>query len=620
MKAPTPQEIADALKTVAIHKRRDPVNFYRANFFQQRLYHAMKAPQRDTLTVVLALKPNRVGGSFGLNNILSAIIYGTANPNFAGDPFGPAWPFLKAFRLFSTSENLADVGALQLAMAGTFPKGRYAQSRGVGKGYNSSWKANVEDGKPGAGWTGDMFSYGQDALSAAGANKGLVLFSEPPPRALFTEGVTRLSGNGVLLLEAVQLDLAPWLEEMAEEARGRTVPLTLYREVDGVRVPCADPVPESIKYGSFKLDGVDVGEIRVVRGDVEDACREHSNGHMAHSAVEAMVAAWPAEEREARRRGKPLKLSGRIYPNWGDANELDALPAYHAECWAKGEVRVANVLDPADARPWALTWFAGFPNEDVIAFAEWPTFDYAGTKQSPVTDLEDYRDLILETDAVIGRAIDNRFIDPLFGNAPGKGNARTLRTMLAGPCRACMAKARRTVNQQPTDAFNDVEESPEILALAARECGHRLEYVPSLAYHGSVRDGHILVRAAIGGGGRREKIYAMRDACPNFCIGMRRYAPKIEKNPDRATLERPQLAYKDFPDLIRYLLLKRWEKWPLDLGPAKLPGLSSPFKPRAKPKPPADPGLRRERLGKLDGPTRVDKATYDPRGDGRPGS
>lgn len=616
-RAPTPEEVALALKSVAIHKRHDPVNFFRANFFQQRLYHAMRAPKRDTLTVVLALKPNRVGGSFGLTNILSSVIYGSNNPNFQGDPFGAAWPFLKAFRLFSTSENLADVGALQLAMKDVFPPGKYRQGRGIGKGYNSTWASTAAEGKPGHGWTGDMFSFGQDALSAAGANKGLIVISEPPPRPLFVEGITRLSGNGVLLLEAVQLDLAPWLEEMAEDARGRNVPLTLYREDDARRrTPCPDPVAESIKYGAFHLDGRAVGEVRVVRGDVEDACREHSNGHMAHSAVEALVAGWPAEEREARRRGKPLKLSGRIYPNWGDANELDALPAYHADCWARGEVRVANVLDPADARPWALTWFAGFPNEDVVAFAEWPTFNYAECKQSPVTDLEDYRDLILETNATIERPIDNYFIDPIFGNAPGKGNARTLRTMLAAPCRACMAKARRALGRPSDDPFNDVDESPEILARAARECLHRLDYVPSLAYQGSVRDGHILVRAAIGGGGTRPKLYAMREECPNFCVGMRRYAPKIEKNPDRATLEKPQLVYKDFPDLVRYLLLKRWEKWPVSGDAPPTPTPAKAFRPRALPLAMKAAPPRRAAPKVL----RPDRATYDPRGDGRPGA
>lgn len=525
----------DVKLTLATRINRDPVNFRKSNLFQQRFYRALKDPQRDTLTVVLALKPNRVGGSWATVTAWSAIMFGSSNRHFQGSPFGAKWPFLKSARLVSTAECLGDVGPLQVAIRKLFPVGRYSQTRGVGKPYYSA-------GKTVSGWEWDAMSYGQDALTAAGSTKGLVICSEPPPRDLFTECVTRLSGNGLLIVECTQLDLAPFLEEMAEDAGGK--------EIDGVT------------YGSFKLNGKSVGEVRVVRGDIEDSCREHSEGHQAHTAIEATVAAWPAEEREARRTGKPLKLSGRIYPRWGEANELEAVPDWHAKKWDEGNVRIATLLDPADQRPWAMTWFACYPNDDVIAFQEWPPFDFNECENSPIQDIEDYRDAILESESGIGRKVDKRGIDGLFGNTPGKGNANTLRDMLAAPCRECLRQANRGI-------YEDLDERSQVYAAAYANCKHRLSYESAPVFQGSVRDGHIIVRAAIGepDKGKRPKLYALRESTPNFCKGMRRYAWKPKKDKEKGMIQQPQLVFKDFPDTVRMLYLLRWERWPQEAPP-----------------------------------------------------
>lgn len=551
---PTPAEIELAKKSLAIYQRRDPVRFTVPNFFQQRLFYAVREPKPESLTVVLALKPNRVGGSFGLMNILSAIIYGSENPMFQGYPFGKDWPFLKSFRLFSTAENLGDVGALQLAMRAVFPVGKYTQGRGVGKAYNSALTTTGE-------WTGDMFSYGQDALAVAGANKGLILMSEPPPRPVFTEAITRLSGNGMLIVECVQMDLAPWLEEMADESAGRAMRLRLHRLIAGTQQYEAvdDPLPDALRYGTLKLDGKAVGEIRVVRGDVEDACREHSNGHMAHSAIEAMVAAWPAEEREARRRGTPMKLSGRIYPNWGEENELHEIPAWHQEQWDAGNVRVFHVNDPHDQKPYAVAWFAVYPNDDVICFQEWPPFDFAACKNSPVTELEEYRAILLGLDDAVGREVDGHLMDKLFGNTPGKGTSRTLRKMFARPCRQCLRHVGRL-------EYEDLDERSQAYLDAERNCPHRIVYTEGVTFPGSVSEGHTLVRDLLGLPGKtRPKIMALAPFTPNFCRGMRRYAWKENSS------EEPELRDKDFPDLIRNLVLKGWHVYPREITPPPTP-------------------------------------------------
>jgi hypothetical protein len=571
---PTEKETQDAVATIEYWKRHDPVAFWKQNFFQQRLVRACLDLKPQSLTIILALKPNRVGGTHAVMQINSAIKFGSPNnPDFQGAPFGKDWPFLKSGRIVSTAENLSDVGALQTALRLAYPPGKYEQSRGVGKGYNSNGVAKD------AGWDWDAYTFGQDALSAAGRTLGIVTVSEPLPKALYSECLTRLSGNGVMLIECVQMDLAPWLEELAEDCDGRAVPLELYREdAAGNRTPCKDPIDRALLFGSLKLDGKVVGEVRVVRGDVEDACREHSNGHMAHSAIEAMVAGWPAEEREARRTGKPMKLSGRIFPNWTEHNELEEIPEWHRKQWDEGNVVISNLLDPHDAKPWAIGWFATYQNDDVIMFQEWPDFDFAPVKQSPITEIEDYRAIINDLDLAPGIAPSNWVIDKLFGNTPGKGTSATLKKMLARPCIACLRHVGRT-------EYEDLDARSEAYLDADRACKHIIRYTDGVAYQGSVNQGHILVRNAIGNPskGHRPKLFALKPYTPNFCKGMRRYA-WAERKKDSNGDEKPELINKDFPDLVANFYRRKLNVYPRETPPP--PQVVSPTKlwtPRAKP-------------------------------------
>ena len=520
-----PESLADILKS-------DPLLGVRYNIAQQRLVAAVRDPNPTSLTIVLMLKGNRAGGSFGLVSIWSAIMFGTRHQLFRGSPFGEAWPFRRQARIVAPIASLEDKGPIQSAIRTLFPYGRFCQSKGSGHGYYSQGEA------PSVRWSWTALTYDQDPQQHAGANLGLVLMSEPPPQPIFNECITRLSGAGLIVIECTRLDLAGYLDDYVDA-------------------------------GSLILDGRKVGDIRVVRADIHDACAEHSEGHMAHSSIEATIAAWPPEEREARRTGKSLHLSGRIYPNWGEANELSALSDYHQEMWTAGKVRISSIIDPADRKPWACVWCATFPNEDVVAFAEWPPFDYGACKSSPVVDVESYRDVILETEATIAKPVDLRLIDGLFGAAIKSGRGLNLIQMLSAPCLDCIGKYGKghpgdsPVTPRPWITGMPVTPIPTITA--RDRCTHRLAYRQAPAYDGSVRDGHILVRAAIGdpSKGDRPKLYAMRQATPNLCYGMRHYAFKEHTKEDRGLSSTPQLVYKDFPDTVRMGYLQRFHKWPV---------------------------------------------------------
>ena len=513
-----PSEAAESCNSLILE---DPLRFTRLNQAQERFIRSTWNPCQ-TLTICPFLKGNGLGGSYALVAAWSAIMFGTAHRLFRCSPYGERWPFFKDIRLATTTASLSDTGPIQRAMHELFPAGRWQQSHGVGKSFYS-------EGKSDTGFTWDIVTYNQSPQECASSTKGLILFSEPPPASTFTEVVARLRGRGLCLMDMTQLDMGEAIENIVDDG--------------------------------LVLNGERVGEVRVTRGDAHESCEEHCGGHRPHAAIMADIASWPEDEREARRTGQSMRLSGRIYPKWGDSNELLALPKYHQEHWDNGNVRVSCVMDEADRRPWAISWFATFPNEDVVNFAEFPNFDYWSCKSSPISDVEDYRGVILETEAEFGgRRVVNRIDDPLFGGTPGKGNANTLRGMLAGPCRQCR-KDSGVAEGDPEDCT--------AYQSAMKRCQHRLIFQPGLAYDGSIRDGHILVRAAVGDvtEGVRPKVYSMRQSCPNMCRGMRRYSWKENRVADRGLSNRPALVYKDFPDLWRLGMLKGFQKWPTPTKP-----------------------------------------------------
>ncbi len=491
----------------------DPVAAHAFNPAQLRFFDLVKNPA-PSLTIVEFLKGNGLGGSWSLIALWKAIMWGTKNKNLQGSPFGNLWPFMKSARLVTTAESLSDVGPIQKAMRMLFPFGRWSQTRGSGKGYYSQ-------GKTDTGWDWDVMTYNQDVSEFASHTKGLILLSEPPPEPVFEEVVSRLRGNGMVLVDMTQLDEASWNTDIVENG--------------------------------LRINGKDIGaEVRHTYGHHHEACKEHNaGGHRTHASIDADYALWlkfGKAHADARASGHSVEMAGRIYPNWQqEVHELADWTEYQRECLDKEQVRVASVVDPHDRKPWACTWWACFPNEDVVCFAEWPNFPFHKADSSPISDIEAYRDVLLETEAHIERRVDMRWVDGKFGAAIKSGRGLNVVQMLTAPCVGC--------------------EEAHGKDKAVSECRHRLSYKLAPAYKGSVRDGHILVRSQIGENGSRPKMYALREYTPNFCYGMRHYGwnPKSKDSDGK-----PELMHKDFPDTARMLLLSKCHIWPAEPTPTKI--------------------------------------------------
>lgn len=480
----------------------DPLSNYLFNPGQIRFINLCRNPC-DSLTICEFLKGNGGGGSWVMVAIMSAIMFGTKNPLFAG--FGPKqWKFIKDLRIVTTSESLTDAGPIQKAMNHLFPAGRWTQSRGVGKNFYSQ-------GYTDTGFTWDIMTFNQSVTEFAAHTKGAIFISEPAPEPIFFEVCTRLRGHGVVFVEMTQLDMAGYNQDILENG--------------------------------LAINGRKIGEVRHTYMHHHEACAEHNiGGHRLHASIEADFALWLRQDpgvAEARASGKSLKLTGLIYGRWSDANELDALPTFHQQCWDANRVIISCVMDPHDRKPWAIAWFATFPNDDVVVFAEWPGFMFHEVKSSPINDPEDYRGIIMETEAEF-YPVKHRRIDPNFGEAPKLAAGVTVKSMLSGPCEKCIGIYKKD---------------------GAREkCKHLLVFQSA---PNDIPSGHIMVRAAIGNPvkGVRPKLYIMKASSPNMAYGVRHYAFKEQKDPKKALSEQPSYVFKDFPDLLRYFYNSGLDKW-----------------------------------------------------------
>jgi hypothetical protein len=490
----------------------DPVAAYAYNPGQRRFFDKIHNPC-PTLTIVEFLKGNGSGGSWGVITALSAIMFGTDNPLFQGAPFGELWPFPhRSARLITTSESLKDTGPIQTAMRHLFPQGRWTQTRGVGKQYFSEGETIPLEGRK--KWTWDCMTYNQDVLEFASANKDLIILSEPPPEKIFQEALTRLRGRGIVLVDMTQLDMAQFNAKLLEDG--------------------------------LKLNGKVVGDVRHTYMHHHEACADHfEGGHRTHESIEAEYALWVTQDptiAEARASGKALRLSGLIYPMWGDKHEvasLEQLGEFHVRAWKERRVKLSCVVDPHDRKPWAVNFFATFPNDDVLAFAEWPQFRFHEVKVSPLESIDDYRFLLLDMQDEIGRPIDHWLMDPRFGAAAKTGEGKSPKEMMNDPCRGCREK-----------------HGPNAL----EKCPHRL----SFRFPPYMEIRHAPLRGLLGNPekGVRAKFYALKDFCPNLCYGMRHYAWKENKDPAKGLSEKAELVHKDFPDLPRYLKDAGLDKYP----------------------------------------------------------
>jgi hypothetical protein len=241
---------------------------------------------------------------------------------------------------------------------------------------------------------------------------------------------------------------------------------------------------------------------------MEDACIQHGkNGHLEHENIQRMIAEMSPEEREARAEGKAMYLKGLIfktfYPNVHVLKDHVTVP-YGAPVW--------NVVDPHSDKPFAAIWAFPDARGDLYIFNEWPNEDFYKMHNCQLT-IQDYKKIFGEKEK--GLNVHRRVIDRHFADTASAINKRTLRQELQAI----------GLNYQPSykaeqEVDTGIEKVRRYLAYNTKE--------PLSASN-------------------QPKIF-IDPSCTNTIKSLSRWSFDPDTN-------KPQDAYKDFCDCVRYLVM-----------------------------------------------------------------
>lgn len=308
---------------------------------------------------------NGSGKTYGLIAVCAAFIW----PNLAPPCFSQTfknWKHPKKVWIVSNPSELGDTGAIQSTIDELWPRGQYDAEK-KGKLYQSKFKSNT-------GWTIELKSTEQDEKEFRGASVGLIVVNEPLPERIWRELIARTRRGGIIIGAMTSLYDEPWV-------------------VDGLL---------------NKHNGQDY---RILYGGVEENCKDHtSGGTLSHARIEQILAQYPEDEREARRTGRPLGLSGRILKSFDQAVHV-----IRGEYKLPKECSIIQVVDPAIGKPLAVIYANVDPAGQLVIYDEYPHFDFDGAPDDNLT-VSDYARIFQTIEMGHGRPVDSRILDRHFGN------------------------------------------------------------------------------------------------------------------------------------------------------------------------------------------------------------
>ena len=314
-------------------------------------------------------------------------------------PLFDKWPFPKVFRIVSDQKNVDDEGAIQEEIDRWWPKDRYKSEKGK---YTYRSKFKIDNG-----WRGDVLTYEMETKQFESKTLGIVLFDEPPPQRIWGSTLSRMRRGGIIFIVMTPLFEAAYL----------------YNQV----VEKANENPD----------------ISYIFADVEDNCFDHSaRGVLLHADVQSMIDKYPPSEREARKSGKFVVLSGKVHKEFNQ--DIHVIKASHSRedipnrdyiLSNKGLFQFYQVVDPHDRKYDAVGYYAMDDKRRKYVIDEFPDSSFHQPYQDLGDRKIDYEGIIkllkakekamgLETDEII------RLIDPRFaGNQTTRGSRPTGETV-----------------------------------------------------------------------------------------------------------------------------------------------------------------------------------------------
>lgn len=343
--------------------------------------------------------------------------------------------------------------------------------------------------------------------------------NENLPENIWAETSARTRGGGNIAMFATILDYASYLDELEGSQRFcmRRSKGHIYENCRGEEV-------------TAEMSSEVLSEIGVMLEKDKDGSGYITGGVLRRAKIEALIEGWERtcpHQVKARKTGQPISSGGKIHPLW---NSLVHEMGYKYLEKIPEEYPIVQVVDPHPARPDACAWAAILPNNRLHIFAEWPTYDGFGYFES----IKDKRftvtqkcELWRKMESDMGINVCTRIGDPNRFKTPNSHNFEQLHSLYAA---------------HGFSFYLGVNDNFELGVERVNEY---------LWYDQVINKLHPEDPA-----GRPRLTVA--NVCVNTCRGLKNFTRKISRDrtaPIKGTIDE---KYKDFPDIIRYLVM--WHK------------------------------------------------------------
>jgi len=290
-----------AREAKAFRIQNEKLRYYEPNGKCEEFINMVKSGK---VFICLFSAANGIGKTAVGVNLLAHLIYKPQNPWFQEGVFDD-WKFPKKARIVSDPTTVSRTLIPELVK--WLPLKQYEASNGT-KHFLSQWKV------PATGWDFDIMTYDQDPKEFESATLGYVWFDEPPPLSIFKATVARMRLGGIIVITATPLTGSAWMYD---------------------EIVCK---PEK-------------GLREYVHADIEANCKEHGvRGQLEHGNIQAMIANYTEDERQARIHGRFQHLTGLIFKKFN--RDVHVITPFRD--WS--HLAAIEALDPHPRNPDAILW------------------------------------------------------------------------------------------------------------------------------------------------------------------------------------------------------------------------------------------------------------------------
>jgi len=248
------------------------------------------------------------------------------------------------------------------------------------------------------------------------------------------------------------------------------------------------------------------------------------NPYINQDRTQLEISLMTKQEITSRIYGIPINLTGKIYMKF--STDVHVMPLEDAPI---RNCTIYHVLDPHDAKPWAMQWIAVHPTGTAYVFDEYPNENF-NEMLFDDKSYDDYVEIIREKEEAIRdlteKRVFRRIIDPNYGN-------KTIRLA-----------EREDTGHSRTTVKNELKK-------------RGLKYIDGID---TIESGHLKVREKIDWKANEDGILIKQpqtfwtENCSNSIRHMSRYSRKDPNTTDGDVKDKVRLneKHKDFCDLSRY--------------------------------------------------------------------